>query len=191
MFDDMNNIPFHFMGMPWMFPFMQGMNNTADTTDTADSANGQQGNGQQANGFPFPFGMMPPMMFPYFMYEMRNMANSANGQQTNGQQANGFPFGMMGQQTTGFPFPFGMMGQQANGFPFPFGMMPPMMFPFMQGMNGNADKEENNEQDGFSFMGVTIPKTLLQKLLNMDWNPGELDKLQKVIDMIYAKMPKK
>ena len=192
MFNNMNDMPLPFMGMPMMFPFMQGVNNTTDT------------NAQQANGFPFLNCTMPQMqqmMFPLFMQGMQGMNNPSDT--ANGQQANGFPFpfGMMPQMM----FPFFMQGmqgmnnptdtmngQQANGFPFPFGMIPQMMFPFfMQGMKNNECKEDTSAQEGFPFMGMTIPKSMLQKLLNMNWAPEELDKLQKVIDMIYALMPKK
>ena len=192
MFNNMNDMPSPFMGMPMMFPFMQGMNNTADA------------NAQQTNCFPFSCGNMQQMMFPFFMQGTNNAPDAANGQQANGFP---FPFGMMPQMPQ-MMFPFNMQGmnntpdtangQQVNSVPFPFGMipnmpkMPMMMFPFiMQGMKNNAGKEETSEQDGFSFMGITIPKSMLQKLLNMDWAPEELDKLQKIIDMIYAMMPKK
>ena len=191
MFNNMSHMPFPFMGLPqmqqMMFPFnMQGMNSSADMP-----------NGQQINGFPFGMMSQMPMMFPFSMQGMNNSTIDA----ANAQQMNGFPFGMMPQMLMMFPFFMQGMNnstidvanaQQMNGFPF--GMMPqmPMMFPFfMQGMNNDQGKEDTASQDGFPFMGMTIPKTMLQKLLNMDWSPEELDKLQKVIDMIYAVMPKK
>ena len=148
---------------------------------------------------PFPFMGLPQMQQMMFPFNMQGMNSSAD--MPNGQQINGFPFGMMSQMPMMFPFSMQGMNnstidaanaQQINGFPF--GMMPqmPMMFPFfMQGMNNDQGKEDTASQDGFPFMGMTIPKTMLQKLLNMDWSPEELDKLQKVIDMIYAVMPKK
>ena len=108
---------------------------------------------------------MPMFMpFPFPMMPMQCM---------NGQQASG------GQLPDGLPFPF--MNGSMQQFPMPFPMA---------GMN-NAAAESSGQQDGFSFMGLTIPTSMLQKLLNMDWPPEELDKLQKVIDMMYAMMPKK
>ena len=120
------------------------------------------------------FSNMKKMSFPFMdMQQMTNMMS---------------PFFMQGTNNT----PDTANSQQANGFPFPFGMMPQMMFPFIiQGMNNDTMEEHADEQDGFQFMGMTIPKSMLQKLLNMDWPPEELDKLQKIIDMIYAVMPKK
>ena len=70
-------------------------------------------------------------------------------------------------------------------------MMPMHLMQGMAGMAqaGAAQKEGEAQPGGFQFGGMTIPQELLQKLLQMDMSPENLEKLQKVLDFLFAAIP--
>ena len=74
-------------------------------------------------------------------------------------------------------------------------MMWMMHMHLMQGMAGMAQtdaatqKEGAQQPGGFQLGGITIPPELLQKLLQMDMSPENLEKLQKVLDVLFAAIP--
>lgn len=74
-------------------------------------------------------------------------------------------------------------------------MMWMMPMHFMQGMTSmpqmgaTAQKEGAAQPEGFQLGGITIPPELLQKLLQMDMSPENLEKLQKVLDFLFAAIP--
>jgi len=130
--------------------------------------------------------MMP---FPF----MPNMNKNGEGEQKN---ACPFPF-------FGMPFPFmpnmtksGEDGQQ-NACPF-FGMP----FPFMPNMTKSGEDGEPNDPVSMLFnmvqqwisnsqaqgagAGSELPGQILQKLLQMEASPKNLERLQKVLDYLYG-----
>ena len=156
---------------------------------------------------PFPFGgfpmggnmqqpqavmpQLPPMPFPFGGFPM-----GGNMQQPQAVMPQLPPMPFM------FPFPMpGMTPPQAgaapqpNGFPFPFGFpMVPFMPPFPTGDMNSAPPEQEEEKEapkGFDFMGMNISPEVLQKLLNIDATPEQLEELQKFLDKAYAKKDKK
>ena len=74
-----------------------------------------------------------------------------------------------------------------------------MPFCLMQGAAGlmgqGVDKAADTDggaaapQAGFQIGGLTIPPELLQKLLQMDMTPENLQKLQGVLDFVFSAMP--
>ena len=76
-------------------------------------------------------------------------------------------------------------------------MMPMQFMQFIQGMAGMAQtgaaaqKEGAAQPGGFQLGGMTIPPELLKKLLQMDMSPENLEKLQKVLDFLFAAIPEK
>ena len=176
------------------------------------NANGQQ-NGQTEDGTTSPFGGMPQMPFPFFMPGMNNTANSDQAQQT------ASPFGGMPQMPFPFFMPGmnnGANGEQAQQTATPFGGMQ-MPFPFfMPGMNNTANSDQT-QQGGFPFGGMPrmpfsfgaagnksednkmeIPpqvaellKNVIGALINMESTPEGLEKLQKILDMVFSLIPKK
>jgi hypothetical protein len=76
-------------------------------------------------------------------------------------------------------------------------MMPMQFMQFIQGMAGMAQtgaaaqKEGVAQPGGFQLGGMTIPPELLKKLLQMDMSPENLEKLQKVLDFLFAAIPEK
>lgn len=59
----------------------------------------------------------------------------------------------------------------------------------MAQMGAAAQKEGAAQPGGFQLGGMTIPPALLQKLLQMDMSPENLEKLQKVLDFLFAAIP--
>ena len=59
----------------------------------------------------------------------------------------------------------------------------------MTQMGAAAQKEGAAQPGGFQLGGMTIPPELLQKLLQMDMSPENLEKLQKVLDFLFAAIP--
>ena len=76
-------------------------------------------------------------------------------------------------------------------------MMWMMPIQLMQGMAGMAQmgaaaqKEGAAQPGGFQLGGMTIPPALLQKLLQMEMSPENLEKLQKVLNFLFAAIPGK
>ena len=143
-----------------------------------------------SNGFNF-----QQMPFPFFPF---GCAGAEQGAEKGQEQPNGFPFmfpfGNMSMPQMPFPFyPFGCTGaeqgaekgqeQQGPGCKFPF--------PFtISGMDrGNGDKADR--QSVFSLLGVDLPNWALQKLLQLDASPKTLEKLQKVLDLVFSVIPEK
>ena len=52
-----------------------------------------------------------------------------------------------------------------------------------------TQKEGAQQPGGFQLGGMTIPPELLQKLLHMDMSPENLEKLQKILDILFAAIP--
>ena len=59
----------------------------------------------------------------------------------------------------------------------------------MAQIGATAQKEGAAQPGGFQLGGMTIPPALLQKLLQMDMSPENLQKLQKVMDFLFAAIP--
>ena len=59
----------------------------------------------------------------------------------------------------------------------------------MAQMGAAAQKEGAAHPGGFQLGGMTIPPALLQKLLQMDMSPENLEKLQKILDILFAAIP--
>ena len=59
----------------------------------------------------------------------------------------------------------------------------------MAQMGTAAQKEGAQQPGGFQLGGMTIPPELLQKLLHMDMSPENLEKLQKILDILFAAIP--
>ena len=65
----------------------------------------------------------------------------------------------------------------------------------MQGMAGiaqmgtAAQKGSAAQPGGFQLGGMAIPPELLQTLLQMEMSPENLEKLQKVLDFLFAAIP--
>ena len=59
----------------------------------------------------------------------------------------------------------------------------------MAQMGAAAQKEGAAKPGGFQLGGMTVPPALLQKLLQMDMSPENLEKLQKVLDFLFAAIP--
>ena len=125
------------------------------------------------------------MPFPFCLNNM-----NANGQQ-NGQTEDGTtsPFGGMPQM----PFPFFMPGMnntansdQTQQGGFPFGGMPRMPFSF--GAAGN--KSEDNKME-IPPQVAELLKNVIGALINMESTPEGLEKLQKILDMVFSLIPKK
>ena len=76
-------------------------------------------------------------------------------------------------------------------------MMWMMPMHLMQGMAGiaqmgaAAQKKSAAQPGGFQLGGMTIPPELLQTLLQMDMSPENLEKLQKVLNLLFAAIPGK
>ena len=74
-------------------------------------------------------------------------------------------------------------------------MMWMMPMHIMQGMAGMgqmgaaAQKDSAAQPGGFQLGGMTIPPELLQKLLQMEMSPENLEKLQKVLNFLFAAIP--
>lgn len=75
-------------------------------------------------------------------------------------------------------------------------MMCMMPLQMMQGManmlNKNAGAEEVHEEaknEGFKIGNFSVPPELLSKLMQMDMTPGNLEKLQRVLDFVFEAMP--
>ena len=74
-------------------------------------------------------------------------------------------------------------------------MMWMMPMNIMQGMAGMtrmdtaAQKGSAEQPGGFQLGGMTIPPELLQTLLQMDMSPENLEKLQKLLDFMFAAIP--
>ena len=74
-------------------------------------------------------------------------------------------------------------------------MMWMMPMQLMQGvasmvqMGAAAQQEGAEQQGGFQLGGITSPPALLQKLLQMDMSPENLEKLQKVLDFLFSAIP--
>jgi len=74
-------------------------------------------------------------------------------------------------------------------------MMWMMPMNIMQGMAGMArmgatvQKGSAEQPGGFQLGGMTIPPELLQTLLQMEMSPENLEKLQKVLDFMFAAIP--
>lgn len=103
------------------------------------------------------------------------------------------------------PFPFmpnmnkNGEGEQKNACPFPFFGMP---FPFMPNMNKSGEDGEPNDPVSMLFNmvqqwisnsqaqgagpGSELPGQILQKLLQMEASPKNLERLQKVLDYLYG-----
>ena len=75
-------------------------------------------------------------------------------------------------------------------------MMWMMPMHLMQGMAGiaqmgtAAQKKSTAQPGGFQLGGMTIPPEMLQKLLQMEMSPENLEKLQKVLNFMFAAIPK-
>ena len=118
------------------------------------------------------FGQMPQMPF---QMPFMNPAAGADSGEDKAQQTAQFPFNMFAQ--------FAQMPQM----PFQMPQMPFRM-PFM---NPADFKDIDGQQAGvFSIMGVNIPRAVIQNLMNINWSPEELDKLQIVLDFVYSMLPK-
>ena len=59
----------------------------------------------------------------------------------------------------------------------------------MAQMGAAAQKEGAAQPGGFQLGGMTIPPELLKKLLQMDMSPENLEKLQKILDILFAAIP--
>ena len=59
----------------------------------------------------------------------------------------------------------------------------------MAQMGAAAQKEGAAQPGGFQLGGMTIPLELLQKLLQMEMSPENLEKLQKVLNFLFAAIP--
>lgn len=76
-------------------------------------------------------------------------------------------------------------------------MMWMMPLNIMQGMAGMAQmgtaaqKGSAAQPGGFQLGGMAIPPELLQTLLQMEMSPENLEKLQKVLDYMFAAIPEK
>ena len=68
-------------------------------------------------------------------------------------------------------------------------MMPMQLMQGMAQMGAAAQKEGAAQPGGFQLGGMTIPPELLRKLLQMDMSPENLEKLQKVLDILFAAIP--
>ena len=73
-------------------------------------------------------------------------------------------------------------------FMMPFYMM--KGFADMTGMEGVFPKEDSKApESGFKVGNVNVPPEILGKLLSMDMSPENLEKLQKLLDFVFAAMP--
>ena len=77
-------------------------------------------------------------------------------------------------------------------------MMPMQMMQFMMNMrNMNSDAQEDLQEEdgkaapagGFKLGSMNIPPEMLTKLMEIDMSPEDLQKLQKVLDFVFAAVP--
>ena len=71
-------------------------------------------------------------------------------------------------------------------------MMPMQIIQGMAGMaqmGATVQKGSAAQSGGFQLGGMAIPPELLQTLLQMDMSPENLEKLQKVLDFMFAAIP--
>ena len=72
-------------------------------------------------------------------------------------------------------------------FMMPFYMM--KGFADMTGMKGMFAGEDSQAQQGVKVGGFNVPPELLSKLMSIDMSPENLEKLQKLLDFVFAAMP--
>ncbi|MBR3202983.1 MAG: hypothetical protein IKF60_05300 [Solobacterium sp.] len=64
----------------------------------------------------------------------------------------------------------------------------------MNWMSQNMPEEQPNEEkaapEGFQLGNLNVSPELLKKVMEMDMTPENLEKLQKVLDVVFAAMPK-
>ena len=73
----------------------------------------------------------------------------------------------------------------------PFCMMQSMASMMGQFSGGAApEKAAAGQADGFKLGNMEIPPEMLGTLLSMDMSPENLEKLQKVLDILFEAMPK-
>ena len=64
----------------------------------------------------------------------------------------------------------------------------------MDWMSQNMPEEQPNEEkaapEGFQLGNLNVSPELLKKVMEMDMTPENLEKLQKVLDVVFAAMPK-
>ena len=58
-----------------------------------------------------------------------------------------------------------------------------------QDTNKSADDSAPSQEDGLKLGNMNIPPELLYRLLQMDMSPENLEKLQKVLDVVFSAIP--
>ena len=68
-------------------------------------------------------------------------------------------------------------------------MMPMHLMQGIAQMGAAAQKKNAAQPGGFQLGGMAIPPELLHKLLQMEMSPENLEKLQKVLNYLFAAIP--